>query len=55
MKIDYIIGFTGIQKQDIINTYGLDGGRTQKTIDSVYMSYLDKYMPQDTNQMIASM
>lgn len=55
MKVDTIIAFSGLQKQQIIDKYGLDGGRTQKVIDSQFMAYLDKYMPQDTNEMIASM
>lgn len=51
MKVDYMIAFSGIQKQQIIDKYGLDGGRTQKVIDSAFMSYLDKYMPMD-NEML---
>jgi hypothetical protein len=53
--MDYIIAFDSIQKQQIIDKYGLDGGRTQKVIDSAFMGYLDKYMPMDSNQMITSM
>lgn len=55
MKIDYIVAFSSIQKQQIIDKYGLDGGRTQKMIDSVFMGYIDKYMPMDSEQMITSM
>ena len=47
MKVDYIVAFSGIQKQQIIDKYGLDGGRTQKMIDSQFMAYLDDYMPYD--------
>lgn len=45
MKVDCMVAFSGIQKQQIIDQYGLDGGRTQKTIDSAFMGYMDKYMP----------
>lgn len=56
MKVDYITAFSGIQKQQILDKYGLDGGRTQKVIDSSFMGYLDKYMPADDEmQMINSM
>lgn len=56
MKIDYMVAFSGIQKQQIIEKYGLEGGRTQKVIDSQFMSYLDKYMPMDDDkQLITSM
>lgn len=55
MKIDAIVAFSGIQKQQIIDKYGLEGGRTQKVIDSQFMGYVDKYMPMDSNQMITSM
>ena len=55
MKIDYEVAFNNIQKQQIIDKYGLNGGRTQKVIDSSFMGYLDKYMPQDSNAMIMSM
>lgn len=55
MKLDYMVAFSGIQKQQIIDKYGLEGGRTQKVIDSSFMGYVDKYMPQDSNQMITSM
>lgn len=55
MKVDYMVAFNGIQKQQIIDKYGLEGGRTQKVIDSLFMGYMDKYMPMDSNQMITSM
>lgn len=56
MKVDYITAFSGIQKQQILDKYGLDGGRTQKVIDSSFMGYLDKYMPADDEmQMINAM
>ena len=55
MKIDYITAFSGVQKQKIIDKYGIEGGRTQEIIDSTFMGYLDKYMPADSNQMITSM
>lgn len=55
MKVDYMVAFSGIQKQQIIDKFGLDGGRTQKTIDSAFMGYMDKYMPMDSGQMITSM
>lgn len=55
MKIGYEVGFSSIQKQQILDKYGLDGGRTQKMIDSQFMNYLDKYMPMDSGQMINSM
>lgn len=55
MKVDYTVAFSGIQKQQIIDKYGLDGGRTQRVIDSAFMGYLDKYMPMDSNQMITNM
>lgn len=55
MKVDYMVAFSGIQKQQIINKYGLEGGRTQKVIDSTFMGYLDKYMPMDEGQMITNM
>ncbi len=55
MKVDYMVAFSDIQKQQIIDKYGLDGGRTQKVIDSVFMGYMDKYMPMDSGQMITSM
>ncbi len=55
MKISYMVAFSGPQKQQIIDEYGLEGGRTQKVIDITFMSYLDKYMPADTNGMINSM
>lgn len=56
MKVDCIVAFSGIQKQQIIDKYGLEGGRTQKVIDSSFMGYMDKYMPMDEDeQMITSM
>lgn len=55
MKLDYITAFSGIQKKQIIDKYGLENGRTQRVIDSAFMGYLDKYMPADSNQMITSM
>ena len=55
MKVNYEVAFNGVQKQQILDKYGLDGGRTQKVIDSSFMGYLDKYMPSDTTMMIASM
>lgn len=56
MKINYEVAFSSIQKQQIVDKYGLDGGRTQKVIDSTFMGYLDKYIPMDEEmQMITSM
>ena len=55
MKVDTMIAFSGIQKQQIIDKYGLEGGRTQKVIDSSFMRYMDKYMPMDSGQMITNM
>lgn len=55
MKLDYITAFSGIQKKQIIDKYGLENGRTQRVIDSAFMGYLDKYMQMDSNQMITSM
>lgn len=56
MKVDMIVAFSNIQKQQIIDKYGLEGGRTQKTIDSAFMGYMDEYMPMDNEmQMITSM
>lgn len=55
MKVNYEVAFNNIQKQQIIDKYGLDSGRTQKVIDSSFMGYLDKYMSMDSNQMITSM
>lgn len=56
MKIDYEIAFSSIQKQQIVDKYGLEGGRTQKVIDSSFMSYMEPYMPMDDEeQMIMSM
>ena len=45
MKVDYKVAFSNIQKQQILDKYGLDGGRTQKVIDAQFMAYLDSYMP----------
>lgn len=45
MKVDYMVAFSNIQRQQILDKYGLDGGRTQKVIDSQFMAYLDDYMP----------
>lgn len=55
MKVDYMVAFSGIQKQQILDKYGLEGGRTQKVIDSAFMGHVDKYMPMVTGIMIASM
>lgn len=55
MKIDYMVAFSNIQKQQIMDKYGLDGGRTQRVVDSQFMSYIDTYMPADSNQMITAM
>lgn len=55
MKVDYTVAFSGIQKQQIIDKYGLEGGRTQKVIDSTFMGYMDPYMPADSYSMINSM
>ena len=55
MKIDYMIAFSGFQKQQIIDKYGLNGGRTQKVIDSAFMGYVDDYIPMDSGQMITAM
>ena len=55
MKVDYVVAFSDIQKQQIVDKYGLDRGRTQKAIDSAFMGYVDKYMPMDTGMMIATM
>ena len=52
----YMVGFSGVQKKQLLDKFGLDGGRTQKIIDSQFMSYIDKYMPKTDNQlMIKSM
>ena len=48
MKVDYMVAFSGIQKQQILDKYGLEGGRTQKVIDSAFMGHVDKYMPMYT-------
>lgn len=56
MKVDYMVAFSGVQKQEILDKFGTNiGGRTQKVIDSSFMSNVDKYMPQDSNQMITNM
>lgn len=55
MKIDYMVAFSDIQKQQILDKYGIEGGRTQKVIDSTFMGYMDKYMPMDSGQMITAM
>lgn len=56
MKIDYMVAFSLPQRQQIIDKFGLEsGGRTQKVIDITFMSYLDKYMPADTTELIISM
>ena len=56
MKIDYEIAFSSIQKQQIVDKYGLEGGRTQKVIDSSFMNLMEPYMPMDDEeQMIMSM
>ncbi len=48
----YMVGFSGVQKKQLLDKFGLDGGRTQKIIDSQFMSYIDKYMPKTDNQMM---
>lgn len=55
MKVDYTVAFNDFQKQEIIDKFGLDNGRTQKVIDSSFMGYMDKYMPMDTGEMITNM
>ncbi len=55
MKVNCEVAFSNIQKQQIIDKYGLDGGRTQKVIDSAFMGYLDTYIPADSFQMINNM
>ena len=56
MKVDYMVAFSRVQKQEILDKFGTNiGGRTQKVIDSSFMSNVDKYMPQDSNQMITNM
>lgn len=48
-----IVAFNIPQREEIITHFGLDiGGRTQKVIDSAFMSYLEPYMPKDTGTMI---
>lgn len=54
MKIDYTVSFSSIQKQQILDKYGLDGGRTQKVIDEAFKSFMVHYMPMDTGVMIAN-
>lgn len=55
MKVDYKVAFSDIQKQQILDKYGLENGRTQKVIDSAFMGYMDPYMPADSYSMINSM
>lgn len=55
MKVDYKVAFSDIQKQQILDKYGLENGRTQKVIDSAFMGYMDPYMPAYSFQMINSM
>lgn len=55
MKVDYEVAFSDIQKQQVLDKYGLENGRTQKVIDSAFMGYIDPYMPADSFQMINSM
>lgn len=50
MKINYMVAFNKAQKQQILDKYGLEGGRTQKVIDSQFMAYLDDYMPMGDRQ-----
>lgn len=54
MKVDYEVAFSNVQKQQILNEFGLDCGRTQKVIDSTFMSYIDKYMPADEEEQLIS-
>lgn len=54
MKVDYIVAFSSIQKQQIIDKYGLDGGRTQKVIDSAFIGYLEPYVPMDQNHELVT-
>lgn len=54
MKVDYIVAFSDIQKQQIIDKYGLDGGRTQKVIDNAFKSFMLPYMPMQEGIMIAN-
>lgn len=51
----YMVGFSGVQKKQLLDKFGLDDGRTQKVIDSAFMGYMEPYMPKDNNQMIISM
>ena len=32
----YMVGFGGVQKKQLLDKFGLDGGRTQKVIDSAF-------------------
>ncbi len=54
MKVDYEIAFSNIQKQQILDKYGLDGGRTQKVIDSAFKSFMLPYMPMQEGIMISN-
>ncbi len=54
MKVDYMVAFSGIQKQEIVDKYGLDGGRTQKVIDNAFKSFMLPYMPMQDGIMIAN-
>lgn len=54
MKVNYEVAFSGIQKQQIIDKYGLDGGRTQKVIDNAFKSFMIPYMPMQEGIMIAN-
>lgn len=51
----YIVGFSGVQKKQLLDKFGLDNGRTQKNIDSTFMGYMEPYMPKDGSQMITNM
>ncbi len=54
MKVDYEIAFSNVQKQQILDKYGLEGGRTQKVIDSAFKSFMLPYMPMQEGIMIAN-
>lgn len=54
MKVDYMVAFSSIQKQEIVDKYGLEGGRTQKVIDNAFKSFMFPYMPMDSGQMITN-
>lgn len=54
MKVDYMVAFSSIQKQQIIDKYGLDGGRTQQVIDSAFIGYLEPYVPMDNNHELVT-